>query len=73
MSYRVSELEELRMLLGKRHRSAEDIAVVFEIMLKRCAESGMDCRNCPLCFDDDEVFLCTLMKRYAANYRGRNE
>ena len=55
MSYRVSELEELCMLLGKRHRSTEDATVAFEIMLEKCAESGMNCRNCPIYFEDNDV------------------
>lgn len=73
MSYRVSELEKLRLLLGKQHRSAKDVAIVFDFILKRCAEEGMDCQNCPLCFCDDDICLCTLMKRYVADCKEQRE
>ena len=62
MSYRVSELEELCMLLGKRHRSTEDATVAFEIRFAKCAESCMNCRNCPIYFEDNDVSPCALMK-----------
>lgn len=67
MSYRVSELEELRMLLGKRHRSAEDIATVFEMMLEKCGEYDEKCKDCPLSFGT-KTALCYLMRKYAEQY-----
>ena len=67
VAYRVSELEELRMLLGKRHRSAEDIATVFEMIIQEVC--GSDCNKCPICFDYDEVFLCRLMEDFIKKYK----
>ncbi len=67
MSYRVLELEELKMLLGKRHRSAEDVATVFEIMLEKCSEDDTKCKDCSLSFGTKTV-LCYLMRKYAERY-----
>lgn len=36
MAYRIPELEKLRLLLEKQHRSAKDVAVTFKIMLEKC-------------------------------------
>lgn len=71
LSYRVSELEQLRMLLGKRHRSAEDVATAFKIMLEECVEDDRSCKDCTLSFGT-KTTLCCLMSKYVEQ-RGRKE